>query len=228
MRPNRKLLYCLFFLISGLSACDVKLGKNEITEGIIRYKIDYLQEETENPIISLMPSHLDMIFKDNSVMMEAEGYLGLFKTSFIKQSDKLQTVTVIKMMNKKYYVLNDKNSDFMGMNAFDSIEVAFDDQIKRILTYDCSHCLVTVPKKNLSFDVFYTQQIKIDNPNAKTPFHSIPGVMLQFQIEANGIPMHLTASEFIESEITEKMFDIPSGYQQVTQDTIDNLFLELI
>jgi len=228
MRSIKKIGIIIIFLFVVLSSCHIKLGKKGMDEGIIKYQITYLQSESDNPIISLMPTYLNMSFKNNSVLMEVEGWMGVFKSSFIKQFDLNRSVTVLKVMNKKYYVINTGTADFMGMKAFDSIQITFDEQSKVILDFQCKHCQVVIPDKNLAFDVFYTDEIHIDNPNAQTPFHKIPGVMLQFQIVANGIPMTLIASEINESEVSDEVFFIPKGYEEVTQETIDKIFSELI
>lgn len=215
----------LAFLLSG---CELRFGKKGIKEGKIVYNIEYLQNESENPLISLMPSHLDMVFKSNTVKMEVEGWMGVFKSSFIRQYPQESSITVFKMMNKKYYYKSTGKTDFMGMNSYQDMQIVFDDTEKKIVDFNCKHAKVSIPSKKISFDVFYTNEIDIQSPNSSTPFQNIPGVMLEFQIEIQGIPMKLHAKEILEIEIPDTDFSIPAGYQEVSKETIDDLIKELI
>jgi hypothetical protein len=79
------------------------LGQSGIDEGSVRYKITYLQSEKENPIIGLMPGYLTMQFKNNSVRMDVEGWMGVFKSTFIRQYEQEKSVNLLKMMSKRYY-----------------------------------------------------------------------------------------------------------------------------
>ena len=79
----------------------------------MKYDITYLEDENENPIISLMPSQLDMSFKNNSVQMEVEGWMGVFKSSFKKNEPKNEAITLLKMMNKKYCYRSDNKHGFL-------------------------------------------------------------------------------------------------------------------
>lgn len=208
--------------------CNLKIGKKEISEGYMKYNITYLEDESQNPIISLMPSNLKMSFKNNSVLMEVEGWMGVFKSSFIKNEQNSESITLLKMMNKKYCYINEGSQGFLGFNTQDSIIINFDNETKEILNFTCKHAKVNFPNKNLSFDIFYTNEIKINRPNEYTPYDQIEGVLMEFQIEINGIPMYLIASEIVESEIPDAAFQAPADYENVPREELDKIFSSII
>jgi GLPGLI family protein len=209
-------------------ACQIKKGEREISEGYMKYNITYLEDESTNPIISLMPSFLKMSFKNNSVLMEVEGWMGVFRSSYIKNGEKSESITLLKMMNKKYCYRNEGSNGFLGFPEYDSISIVFDDETKKILDFTCKHAKVKMPDKDLSYDVYYTNEIKIEKPNKHTFYAQIDGVLMEFQIEINGIPMHLIASELIESAIPDEVFQVPADFENMTKEELDKIFSSII
>ena len=204
------------------------MGESGISEGTMKYDITYLEDESENPIISLMPSQLDMSFKNSSVIMEVEGWMGIFKSTFIKNEQNSEAITLLKMMNKKYCYRSVGSQGFLGFSAYNNAKIVFDDETKEILDFLCKHAKVTVSDKNLLFDIYYTDEIKIDKPNEFTPFEEVPGVLMEFQIEINGIPMYLIASEVIETDIPDNIFQVPNGFEDVKREELDKIFSSII
>lgn len=227
MQSRLKLLLVISVvgLLSG--SCKLKLGHSGIDEGSIRYKITYLQSEKENPIIGLMPGYLTMQFKNNSVRMDVEGWMGVFKSTFIRQYEQKKSVNLLKMMSKRYYYTCTETTQFMGMNTYQSVDITFDNEVRNILDFKCKHASISVNNGTETFGVYYTRQIAIKEPNAQTPYFEIPGVLMAFQIEVNGIPMYLEAVEVLEREIPDAVFEIPEGFEEVPKASIDEIFSAL-
>jgi GLPGLI family protein len=211
-----------------LQSCQIKKDDKAISQGTMKYSITYLEDEGSNPIISLMPSHLKMSFKNSSVLMEVEGWMGVFKTSFIKNGESNEAITLLKMLNKKYCYRSEGAEGYYGFSAYGNAEITFDGEIKDILNYSCKHAKVSLPEKDLSFDVFYTEEISIENPNEFTPYDKIPGVLMEFQIEINGISMCLNASEVLETEISDEVFQVPHDFEDVPREELEKIFSSLI
>lgn len=222
------LVTILVLSITMFNACKLKIGEKAISEGTMKYSITYLDDESKNPIISLMPSHLKMSFKNSSVLMEVEGWMGVFKTSFIKNDKSKEAITLLKMLNKKYCYRSYGSKGYLGFDANGEMLIEFDEEVKSILNYSCKHAKVTIPEKNLTYDIYYTEEIGIDNPNEFTPYEQIPGVLMEFQIEINGIPMYLIASEVNEIEVPDAVFDVPEEFEDVPREELEKIFSSLI
>jgi hypothetical protein len=132
------------------------------------------------------------------------------------------------MMNKKYYYICSGSTDFMGMQSFNDVSIAFDDAEKEILDFNCKHAKVSADSGSVNFDLYFTTEIDITAPNNQSPFKEIPGVLMEFQIEINGISMFLVAAEVVETSISDELFQIPVGYEEVPKQTIDDIFSSLI
>jgi len=225
---SRKInLIVVLFTVLLVSSCH-KITRSGIDEGIMKYEITYLEDKANNPLISLLPSHLDMHFKNNSVLLCVEGWMGIFESAFIKQAETGEFITTLKIMNKKYYYKSDTVEGFMGDTKYLNLEFSFDEEVKQILDYDCKHAKVFVPSNNVTFDLYYTTDISVEEPNKNTVFEEVPGVLMEFQVEMNGIPMHLIATELTEKEIPDDDFYIPSGYKEVEKQEVDTIFSSIM
>lgn len=219
---NCKYLCTIILLgIAVLWSCTEKGHRSNISEGSVKFKITYLQTEKENPIIGLLPSTILMHFKDDKVILEMEGWLGIFRSAFIKDGRR-NAYTLLKILNKKYLYVSKSEEGYYGMSKPDNLEIDFDEVEKEIIGFHCNHANVTID--TLSFDVFYTTDIKINNATANTPLDKIPGMPMDFRLEMNGIPMHLEAIEFINEKIADKTFEIPDGYERVKRAQMDEIF----
>ena len=76
---------------------------------------------------------------------------------------------------------------------------------------------------NENFEILYTKDITIANPNANTPFSSIDGVMLKFNVKLPKYTVKVCAETIEQEKIPNEEFSTPSGYEQVSKRTIEDL-----
>ncbi|MBO7432309.1 MAG: hypothetical protein J6U13_01005 [Salinivirgaceae bacterium] len=215
------IIVALFVCMLSVSCSHSNRG-TRTKEGSIKFRITYLKSEKEYPIIGLLPSTLQMRFKDGKVILDLEGWLGIFKSSFIKD-EKQNVFTLLKILNKRYLYVSNAGESYYGISINPDIDIAFDDQTKDILGFDCQHALVTLPDST-NFDIYYTSDIKVGNPTVNTPLDKIPGMLLEFNLEMNGIPMRLEAIEFHNEKIPDSAFEIPEGFEKVDRAQMDDIF----
>ena len=72
----------IFLLIVSLS-CNMSGFSGKIDEGTIEYDIVYLQDEKDNPLISLLPTTMSLKFKDELSIQKIEGWMGIFQMAGI-------------------------------------------------------------------------------------------------------------------------------------------------
>jgi GLPGLI family protein len=212
-------IVALIFLIG----CKNISRHKKVDEGVIIYNINYLQDESENPIIGLLPSTMSMTFKNNSVLMEVEGWMSIFKSSFLRKGKNGDAISVLKIMNQKCYHITPVGQQFFGLKT-DSIVIKVTDKKKEYLGYECNHARVIVSNDSLEYDVWYTKEISISNPNQSNPYEILDGVLMDFRLNMNGIPMHMTAKQFDQIEIENKKFNIPDGYEEVNAQAMQAIF----
>ncbi len=220
-----------WLIITALFVCAlvVSCSKGDVNtytkEGTIKFKITYLKSEKEYPVISLLPTMLTMRFKDDKVILDLEGWLGIFKSSFIKD-EKNNAYTLLKILNKRYLYESPEGESYYGISVDSDIKIVFEDNTKEILGFKCKRALVQLPD-GTNFDIYYTPKIRVVNPTVNTPFDKIPGMLLEFNLDMNGIPMRLEAVEFHNEKIPDAAFDIPAEYVNVPRSQMDEIFFSI-
>ena len=221
---NRNKINTLFrfiaiLLLAGtMSSCENPFTK-DIKEGVIYYSIHYPSISEDNVMLDLMPKKMETTFKNNCYRSDIIAGMGLFKTSIIKGESQEELTHTVKMLNKKYAsVLN--NEELISMNpTLANITLEETGKRKKIAGYNCREVLVLRDGKEIS-KLYYTKDISIDKPNEITPFHEVPGVLMEYEIINYDTHMHFVVEEVIEKEIKSSDIILEEGYELVSPERL--------
>lgn len=197
--------------------------EKSISEGTIEYDVEVVDKSSS--LSDMLPSKMTVKFKDNKSSVEMSAGMGLFSSSFVSDPQ-LKTFTVcIKILNKKLFNTQTSKEIEEENNKF-PVEVIKTNEKKLIAGYNCSkaHIKPLDPEKP-EFDIFYTNEIKLENPNFATPFHAIDGVLLEYQMKKFGFELRFKAKSVTKNDIDDDIFEVPSEYKRITMAEIDELFL---
>jgi len=220
-------LISILLLIPTLS-CDISGFSGKLDEGTIEYDIIYLQDEKDNPLISLLPTTMLFKFKDDRSIQKIEGWMGIFQMAGIADRENNRRKALLKIMNEKYVFETTMDGPNFGFDEISKIRIVPSDSSKTIAGYLCKRFDVFLGDSAKSaFSLFYTDQIKLNKPNCNNPFNMIDGVLLDFQMSFQKIPMHFIAKKVIKETIIDDEFNVPEGFVKVPkekmQETISNL-----
>ncbi|MBI5541095.1 MAG: hypothetical protein HY951_13600 [Bacteroidia bacterium] len=220
-------LISIFLLIFTYS-CGIDGFSGKLDEGVIEYDMVYLQDEKDNPLISLLPTSMTVKFKDDVTVQKIEGWMGIFQMAGIADRDKNKRQALLKIMNEKYYYETTMDGPQFGYDEMPGMKVEKSDSTKTIAGYKCKAYSVSLnDSANTKFIVYYTDEIKINKPNCNNPFNMIDGVLLEYQMAFQKIPTHLKAKKVIKEKVNDEEFAIPEGFVKVPkekmQETISNL-----
>ena len=209
-------------------SCNVSDFSGKLSEGTIEYDIVYLQDEKDNPLISLLPVVMTLKFKDDLSIQKIEGWMGIFQMAGIADRGNNKRDAILKIMNEKYYYETTMDGPPFGFDEMPGIRVVPSDSTKTIAGYLCKCSNIYIGDSiDPVFSVYYTNEIQLSNPNCNNPFNMIDGVLLEFQMSFQKIPMRLTARKVTKEEIPDEEFVIPEGFSKVSKDkmqeTISNL-----
>ena len=197
-------------------ACENISFQNGIDEGKIEYEISYPEISPDNFMLELLPKRMETTFLDNNYRSDIIAGMGIFKTSIIFNHENDKIVHSIKMLKTKYASeLTDE--DFASFNpTFNSIEVNLTDETKEIAGYLCNSANVVVQGDSVwNFKVYYTNDIKIEEPNLHTPFRQIKGVLMEYQLLSNNILMNFSATKVIDEKVDKSAIELEEGYEMV-------------
>lgn len=211
----------LLLLATAIISCNYSISKyHRPDEGFIKYKVNYQETEDENPIIPLLPVDAELRFKNNNISLISEGYLGLFSTKFVSIFTNNNSDILIKVMNKKLkYELPSDSIPFI-YNQLKPTIIIFTDSIKTIAGYKCQMAVLHFKDTTKPINLFYTDKIKLSNPNRNTPYSAIKGVLLEFETEVNNIKTKFTAEKVELQRIDSTEFNIPATYKKTDLKTL--------
>lgn len=218
--------YLLLLFVVFSYSCDVASFSGKLDEGTVEYDIVYLQDEKENPLISLLPTTMTLKFKDNVSIQKIEGWMGIFQMAGIANRDEDISIALMKIMNEKYYYETTLNGPSFGFDPMPDIKIVETDSTKTVAGYKCKKAEVYLAD-TLAFSIFYTTEIELEKPNIHNPFTMVEGVLMEYQYSFQNIPMRLIATKVIKEDVSDDEFLIPDGFTKVAkekmQETISNL-----
>ncbi|PCJ25802.1 MAG: hypothetical protein COA97_06910 [Flavobacteriales bacterium] len=193
-------------------------NSSDKTQGIIAYNVSYPKMDKHNLMYDFMPKKMVLKFKDNKYKTTLSAGMGMFKTSFILDPDENQFSQLVKLINKKYILTLKGDEITQSISRLPSFHIEHTGETKKILNYVCKKVIVTVDNEaNDAFTVYYTDKIKLENPNWNNQFKEISGVMLEYQYEKYGICMQFKAKNIKFTEINDNEFDIDEKYENISE-----------
>lgn len=197
-----------------------------IDEGKIVYKLSYPQFDSDNIFTSMFPKEMTFKFKDSNTKNELKTSMAVFSTSLFANNKEKKVTHLVRIANK-YSGLEMDSIEIMeeyGKKP-DGMLITHTDSIKEIAGYKCKHAHVTFENDTSKyFDIFYTDQIGIKDPNWCTPFYEIKGVLMEAQVTQFNMDMHMIATSVVAEEYPDEEFTITKEYEPITIEEMADIF----
>ena len=129
------------------------------------------------------------------------------------------------MMGKKFAVKIAASDIEKEMEKAGEIEVIKTEETRDILGYTCKKAIVKLKDSGQEMTVYYTDELSTGIENSNNPmFKDIDGMMLEFSMVQNGMDMHFTAVNIEKKKVSDSEFEIPEGYEEITQEELQSRF----
>ncbi len=197
-----------------------------VTEGKITYQLSYPQFKEDNIFTSMFPSEMSFKFKDNNTKNELKTSMAVFSTSLLANNSEKKVTHLVKVANK-YSGLEMDSIEIMNEYGKkpDGMTITPTAKTKEIAGYMCKHALVAFANDSTkNFDIYYTNEIGIKDPNWCTPFYEIDGVLMEAQVNKFNIDMHMVATSVVAEEYPEEEFIVTQEYQPITVKEMADIF----
>lgn len=218
--------YLILFIAISFVSCGESRNKKNFNEGTIEYGIQVEGIDKSKISSFSTPSKFVVKFKDNNISSRIEGMSGSVNLTFIKNIDSKTFIVLVNLWNKKLFYqdsLLKKNlpETYPGMEL---LRIKKTDEIIEFNGFKCKKATAHfMDSTSLKFDILYTNEINIANPNINTPFEQIDGVMLKFSVKVSKHLMSLSATNILHERVSKNEFTLPEGYEKVTKRTIEDL-----
>lgn len=221
----RNLLFIVTLAALGFLFSCKPSGKGGPKEGIIEYELKVLQNN--NPILTtdLLPSVMTARFKNDAINQQLSAGMGMFSTSFISDYKSKKVYQVLNMLGKKYACEAD-SIKLKGMLAEEpEMEFIPSEETKMIAGYKCKKVTAKYKTENKpSFDVYYTEELNVENPNFYFNYFPVKGVLMQFVVTRYLIEMELTAKKVTNEKVEDSFFTIDPSSKMVTIEEMNSYF----
>lgn len=216
--------YLAFFLIvSGilLTSCGTNGDPKFISEGVIEYDAQVVDKS--HPMAGLAPSTMSMFFKGNLYCSEMST-MGMFNSKFVANPNTKTFTTMVKILNEKNACIETAKEIKADQEAK---KLIFEEtkETKVIAGYKCRKVIATsAADPTDKFEVYYTKELDVKNPNYSTPYESLKGLVMQFRLEKFGMEMEFTAKSVKKEEVPDATFELPGFYKIISKNEMDEFF----
>jgi hypothetical protein len=226
VRFKSGLIIAIVIAFTGYS-CRNKGDKN-ISQGEIHYSIEYLGNVGSMPK-EIMPRNLIVSFKDNKILFDISAPFGNSGILNLANPEKGIYDTYLSLLTWRYFYSASPGEAPPGFDAMKGMIIKKTSKTGLICGFNCKNAEITIPNyKDGVFQVWYTNEIDVKNPNAATPYREIDGVLMSFVFVMGTTEMHFTAETVYKKEIPDKLFERREKYMRVSREDIGSIMNKMI
>ena len=196
-------------------------------EGEITYNISYPESNLDASILAMFPKAMTIYIKGNFSKTVLNTEMG--KTISIFNSKEKYSVTLIDIMGQKYAIRSSTDDIKEKIEKSPQTQIEYLDETKEIAGYTCKKAIITVKDELIGTEsklsVYYSDEFSHNNINKDNPiFHGIEGIMLEYEMDAQGTIMKFTATSVNKKKISRKEFNVPKDYEVTTEEELKSKF----
>lgn len=226
VRFRSVLLIAAIIAVTGYS-CRQK-GARNIDQGEIHYTIEYMSKVGFMPK-EVMPRNLVVSFKQDKILFDISAPIG--NSGIINLSNPETGIfdTYINLMGFRYYYAAKSGENHPGFEAMRGLEIRKIPGTAVICGFNCKCAEVSLPyNRNKVHKIWYTDEIKVKNPNAATPFNEISGVLMNFFLIIGHAEMQFEAETVYKKDIPDKTFERREKYLRTSRENITDFIEKLV
>ena len=155
--------------------------------------------------------------------------MGVFRLNNFTYFRHKRCSTLLEVLNKNYIYFGKRGDEMCCFEGMEDMSVELTDETKVIAGLTCHKAVVTTQPSNETFDVYYTNEIRLSDPNMTNPYKQIDGVLMEFQLSLSGLKMRFTADNFENSLKTPlKELEYPKNSYKVSRDQMSEIISKLM
>jgi hypothetical protein len=196
-------------------------------EGEIYYNIKYVNNPSSFSS-DFLPRELVISFRNDMIATELKAPFGNSGISSIVNPKEHIYDTYLNLLSFKYYCEGTPRDLQPGFSAMEGMTLDETGRKSVICGLNCRQVRVTLPGSKTTRYIWYTDEIKVVQPNRLTPYKDIDGVLMDFFYIIGKAELQFTADEVFAREIPDKTFEAKKNYKKVTRSFLDSLIQKMI
>ncbi len=216
-------LLVIIVILSVSNTVDAQKKSKPFT-GTINFEIKFEGRELDPNEEAQMPTDVKITYGKTHNKTEQISAMGSVVS--INDKETMSSVILFDMMGQKMAIKSTKEETEKALiedyGKFEKIVLL--DETKTIAGYKCNKAEVYYNENIMT--VYYTNEIKVTNPNATNAmFKDIKGVLLEFTQPTGDkeLTMKIVAKEVNKGRIKKSIFSISSDYQEITKEEFKNM-----
>ena len=200
-------------------SCLIRGGKH-IDQGEIHYNIDYSGTIGTIPK-EVLPRSLVVSFKDNKILFEMLSPIG--NSGILNLSNPKKDIydTYLSLFTIRYYYAAKQGEMYPGFEAMEGMEIHKTEKTAVICGFNCKNAEATFPAdREKIFDIWYTAEISVKDPNVCSPFFEIDGVLMSFFFLINHSELRFNAENVYRKDIPDQAFERRVNFIRVSREDI--------
>jgi hypothetical protein len=203
-------------------------GSRNINQGEIHYSINYLGNVSSMPK-EIRPKNLIVSFKNDKIVYELISPVGNSGIINISNPTKEIYDTYLSMFTIRYFYPSEPGEVHPGFEAMAGIEIKKTSKSTVICGFNCKNAEVTFPfDRRKVFNIWYTDEIKVKNPNASTPFAEVDGVLMNFFFFMGHSELQFEAENVYRKDIPDLTFERKQKFVKVSREDINKFISKMI
>jgi hypothetical protein len=200
-------------------SCSIKGGKH-IREGEIHYNIEYLGAIGTLPK-DVLPKNLIVSFKNDKILFEMISPLGNSGIMNLANPDEEIYDTYFSLFTIKYYYAAEKGESYPGFEAMEGMKLKKTDKTTEICGFRCKNAEATFPSDSGKvYDIWYTNEISVKDPNAASPYQDLDGVLMNFFFLIGHSELRFTAETVYKKDVSDQIFERREKFVKVSRADI--------
>ena len=211
------------------NGCGQGLLQEHVAEGVIEYALTFPDYDPDGLMAGMLPEKTTLTFGSGMQMAELSAGMGVFRTSIVTDNEQKEMDYQLSVLSKKL-VSHMGQRDILSFNKEKpAVTFLYTGELDTIAGYPCKKAVALFGSIDRpEIEVWYTDRIRIEDPNWFSPFREIPGVLLRYEMIQFGMRMRLEATTVIPGPVEPTKYALKEGYQKVSPDVLHGELEEVL
>jgi GLPGLI family protein len=226
---NHRNLLMLASASSLMLSCGTGFLQKHVDEGTIEYALTFPGYDPNGLMAGMLPEKTTLCFTEDKQVAELSAGMGIFKTMMQVDNSGKSMDYHMSMMGKKIVAhLKPRDMDLFN-KEYGSPTILFTNDADTIAGYPCKKAVAIFDRlEQPEIELWYTDRIRIQNPNWFGPFAEVPGVLLRYEMVQSGIRMHLDATSVTPGDIDLAKFNPQADFESVAPEALHQQLGEVL
>lgn len=221
MLNNKLTVYILAitFLLSGFTQARAQKAGSPF-KGVINYTVSYPDAQLDASQQAMMPKTVKVTLNGNKARIDIN--MPSMSQVVLLDSDQKSTIMLFEMAGNKVALKPNKKG-----NSTKEPVVVQTTETKDIAGFTCKKAEINFgdeKSKGSPIVVYYTEEIGNNKIFYDNEYRTLPGIPLEFYYKMQGMSMLLTATSIEKGKVSNRDFEVPSDYKEMTPDELRQMF----